>query len=50
MRKKKKDKDVGEERPSGSDSEGDDADSEFTKKRHITWAALIKSVYEKDPL
>jgi hypothetical protein len=50
MLKKKKDRDVGADRPVGSDSEGDEADNEFAKKRRMSWAALIKSVYEVDPL
>ena len=28
----------------------DDTDSDFAKKRRMTWAALIKSVYEVEPL
>ena len=53
MRKKNKDREVGEDRPIGSDSEDDadsESDSEFAKKRRMTWAVLIKSVYEVDPL
>jgi hypothetical protein len=30
--------------------EVDDTDKDFAKKRRMTWAALIKSVYEVDPL
>ena len=30
--------------------EMDDTDSDFAKKRRMSWAALIKSVYEVDPL
>jgi hypothetical protein len=30
--------------------EVDEIDSDFTKKRRITWAALIKSVYKVNPL
>ncbi len=49
MRKKKKERDVEKNSPVGSDTK-DDADIEFTKKRRMTWAKLIKSVYEVDPL
>jgi hypothetical protein len=47
MRNKKKD--VGEDKPICSECEMDET-SEYTKKRRMTWAALIKSVYEVDPL
>jgi hypothetical protein len=49
MRKKKKDRDVDENRSVDSDNKND-AISEFGKKRRMTWAILIKSVYEVDPL
>ncbi len=49
MQKKKKDRDVEKNRPVDSDNK-DDAISEFAKKRRMTWAILIKSVYEVDPL
>jgi len=48
MRNKKKD--VGEDKPICSECEVDEKDSEYAKKRRMTWAALIKSVYEVDPL
>ena len=50
MRRKKKERDDGEDKPICSDCEVDAIDSDFAKKRRMTWAALIKSVYEVDPL
>ncbi len=50
MRKKNRDRDIEKNRPVGSDHEEDAADSEFSRKRRMTWAILIKSVYEVDPL
>ena len=50
MRKKKKDSEAVEYKPIDSICEIDETDSEYAKKRRMTWAALIKSVYEVDPL
>jgi len=50
MRKKKKNAEVVEDKTICSVCEVDEIDSEFAKKRRMTWAALIKSVYEVDPL
>ena len=47
MRNKKKD--VDEDKPICSECEVDET-SEYAKKRRMSWAALIKSVYEVDPL
>ena len=48
MRNKKKD--VGEDKPICSECKVDVTDSAYAKERRMTWAALIKSVYEVDPL
>ena len=50
MRRKKKDSEAIEHKPIDSNCEIDETDKEFAKKRRMTWAALIKSVYEVDPL
>jgi hypothetical protein len=50
MRKKKKDLEALERKPIETICEIDETDSDFAKKRRMTWAALIKSVYEVDPL
>jgi DNA-directed RNA polymerase subunit RPC12/RpoP len=50
MWKKKKDSEAVEHKPIDSICEIDETDSEYAKKRCMTWAALIKSVYEVDPL
>ena len=50
MRNKKKNSEAVEHKPIDSISEIDDTDKEYAKKRRMTWAALIKSVYEVDPL
>jgi hypothetical protein len=50
MRRKKKDSEAIEHKPIDSYCEIDETDKEFAKKRRMTWAALIKSVYEVDPL
>jgi hypothetical protein len=50
MRKKKKDLEALEHKPIDSICEIDETNSEYAKKRRMTWAALIKSVYEVDPL
>lgn len=49
MRKKKKDLAL-EHKPIETICKIDETDSDFAKKRRMTWAALIKSVYEVDPL
>ena len=50
MRKKKMGAEAVEDKPLCSECEVNERDSEFAKKRRMTWAALIKSVYEVDPL
>jgi len=50
MRKKIKDSEAVEHKPVDSICEIDETNSEYAKKRRMTWAALIKSVYEVDPL
>jgi hypothetical protein len=50
MRKKKKDSEVVEHNPIDSICEIDETDNEYAKKRRMSLAALIKSVYKVDPL
>jgi len=47
---RKKNSEAVEHKPIDSTCEIDETDKEFAKKRRMTWAALIKSVYEVDPL